>query len=69
MKNIVLSFLSAIGSFVVGFALHTVCSKVCEKVESYFINKGFSKEQITNFILKVLALIVLTLIYDVLLFK
>lgn len=69
MKNIVLSFLSAIGSFVVGFVLHTVCSKVCEKLESYFINKGFSKEQITNFILKVLALIVLTLIYDVLLFK
>lgn len=68
MQHICLSFLSAIGSFIAGFLLHTLCSKVYEKVESYFVNKGLSKEQVTNFILGVLILIALTLVFDLLLF-
>ena len=63
MQNICLSFLSAVGSFIAGYLLHNVCSKLYEKIESYFVNKGFSKEQATNSILGVLILIALTLIF------
>lgn len=68
MQHVCLSFLSAIGSLIAGFLLHTICSRVYEKLESYFVNKGFSKEQVTNSILGVLILIALTIIFDILLF-
>lgn len=77
MRNILLSFLSAIGSFAVGFALHAVGSKVYDwmvrKIASYFVNKGFqpydAEERATDCIVLVLVVIALTLIFDIVVFK
>lgn len=77
MRNICLSFLSAIGSFVVGFMAYSVGSKVYDwvvrKISAYFENKGYrpydAEERATEFILKVLIVIVLTIVFDIIVFK
>lgn len=77
MRNILLSFLSAIGSFVVGFVLYSVGSKAYDwlirKMGSYFENKGYrpydAEEHAREFILKVLAVLVVTAVFNIVVFK
>lgn len=77
MRNICLSFLSAIGSFVVGFIAYSVGSKVYDwmirTIGTYFENKGYrpydAEERAREFILKVLIVIVVTIIFDIVVFK
>lgn len=71
LLNIVLSFLSAIGTIVAIFLLTVAWNNLHDKLTSYFVKKGSciydAKENATSSIVMVLLVVALTVMFYILL--